>query len=84
MDHMHAYNYWKKAFFDSANGVFSKQDFEDWFRSGTNPPVTSVMYFPDEGLIDNGSPEHFDLLMRQAFIAMLDACASGVFGAANH
>ncbi|WP_372522825.1 hypothetical protein [Sulfuricaulis sp.] len=78
MEFEYAYNYWKKSFVDSSDGHFTKQDFDKWFRNGARHATDALGFFPT---VDSpGSKEHFDILMRQGFISMLEACADGRFG----
>ena len=73
----HAYNYWRKAFLESSEGHFTKDQFEAWFRSkaGKNPLPLLHIGVPDR----LGTPEHFDMSMRTSFKSMLEACADGRF-----
>lgn len=73
----HAYNYWRKGFVDSSGGHFAKKDFDKWFRNGAKHSSDALGFFPI--IEDPGSKEHFDVLMREAFSAMLEACAKGAF-----
>ena len=78
MDFEYAYNYWRKAFVESSDGYFDKEDFDKWFRNDAQHITDSFGYFPT--IDDPGSKEHFDVLARQTFITMLKACADGRFG----
>ncbi len=78
MEWVHAYNYWRKSVVDSSDGYFTKEDFDKWFRNGAIHATDHLGYF---GTIDEpGSKEHLDILIRNSFISMLEACAEGRFG----
>jgi hypothetical protein len=78
VDWDYAYNYWRKVFTESCDGKFSKADFDEWFRNGSEHASDSMSYFATVDV--PGSKEHFDIEMRTAFINMLQACAEGRFG----
>jgi hypothetical protein len=78
MDFDYAVNYWRKVFVESSEGQFTNRDFDKWFRSGISPRDIPTQFF---GIVDApGSREHFDLAMRTALVAMLEACVAGRFG----
>jgi hypothetical protein len=73
MEHEYAFNYWRKVFTTESEGHFSKAEFDKWFL-GKVP----MAHFP---IIDDpGDDNHFHLLIKTSFIAMLEACARGEFG----
>ena len=76
----YAYNFWRKVFVDSADGLFSKGDFDKWLRGGAKPIASSLEYIGTVDVDMPGSKEHFDQLIRMVFVDMLNACAEGRFG----
>lgn len=76
----HAYNYWRKVFVETSDGRFSNEDFDRWFRGGAKPVADSFGYFGTVEVDNPGSKEHFNQVVRQAFIDMLNACSDRRFG----
>ena len=76
MDHVYAYNYWRKAFVEE-NDFWDKEDFDEWFRHGADATEANPGHF---GIVEPGSKEHFNQSIRMSLIAMLHACARGDFG----
>jgi hypothetical protein len=68
VDFEHAYNYWRKIFADKSS-AWDKSDFDNWFSAGSKLPLS----FFESGLKE-GSKEHFNQLIKEAFIEMLSAC----------
>ena len=75
----HAYNYWRKVFVEASDGHFSKEDFDKWFLAGAKPVAGSFGYFGTVEVDNLGSKEHFNQVLRQAFIDMIEACEDGRF-----
>ncbi len=73
VDYEHALNFWRSVFANKTE-IWDKNDFDEWFWRGEKAVIFDIIRKEEEG-----SPKHFDQVIRESFIAMLKACARGDF-----